>query len=116
MVRTIILQCTSVSSMFMPNNNFLINMKKYTLISLFSFLIICMAGCQKGPDFGDVVYLTGTMFTSVSGEPVTTPTIPTHEVLGIAFALIDILFFNRLFQEEAAFILSGMIKKWVLST
>lgn len=35
-------------------------MKKYTLISFFA-LLLCMAGCKEGPDFGDAVYMTNTL-------------------------------------------------------
>ncbi len=34
-------------------------MKKYTL--LFVLLLCCLAGCKKGPEFGDAIYMTGTL-------------------------------------------------------
>lgn len=59
-------------------------MKKYTLISLFSFLIICMAGCQKGPDFGDVIYLTGTM-----SQPIVRFTVDGPSSMGLTITATD---------------------------
>ena len=38
-------------------------MKKYTLLSLFA-LLLCMTGCKEGPDFGDALYVTGTLTSS----------------------------------------------------
>ena len=35
-------------------------MKKYTLLSLLA-LLLCMAGCKKGADYGDAIYVTGTL-------------------------------------------------------
>lgn len=37
-------------------------MKKYT-VYLFA-LLLCIAGCKKGPDFGDALYMTGTLTSS----------------------------------------------------
>ena len=38
-------------------------MKKYTLLSFFA-LLLCMTGCKNGPDFGDALYVTGTLTSS----------------------------------------------------
>ncbi len=35
-------------------------MKKYTLLSLFA-LLLCIAGCKNGADYGDAIYVTGTL-------------------------------------------------------
>jgi hypothetical protein len=35
-------------------------MKKYTLLSLLA-LLLCIAGCKKGADYGDAIYVTGTL-------------------------------------------------------
>jgi hypothetical protein len=48
--------------MFMQNN-FLKNMKKYILVSLFA-LLLSTVGCKEGPDFGDALYMTGTLTSS----------------------------------------------------
>lgn len=38
-------------------------MRKYTLLSLFA-LLLCTTGCKEGPDFGDALYMTGTLTSS----------------------------------------------------
>lgn len=38
-------------------------MKKYTLLSLMA-LLLCLTGCKEGPDFGDAIYVTGTLTSS----------------------------------------------------
>lgn len=38
-------------------------MKKYILLSLFT-LLLCTTGCKDGPEFGDALYMTGTLTSS----------------------------------------------------
>lgn len=38
-------------------------MKKYTLLSLLA-LLLCTTGCKEGPEFGDALYMTGTLTSS----------------------------------------------------
>lgn len=59
-------------------------MKKYTLSSLLFFLIACMTGCQNSSEFGDVVYLTGTL-----SQPVVRFTVDGPSSLGLTVTATD---------------------------